>query len=155
MILFTWVSWGSVKCESDIIVAMIDETIFPSLQLPACCYLLNFCGDAYTYLYVYLTRHILRIFVFFMLWVVCMLGPVTPSPILLFSWPDDLYTIQNRNPKFQPYSPVQSDKQALPSLPYLDFQVGQARQSLLEKLSRPIWLLLNCYSVWYRDHLVH
>ena len=50
------------------------------------------------------------------------IGPVTPSPILLFSLPDDLYTIQNRNPKFQPNSPVQSDKQALPSLPYLDFR---------------------------------
>ena len=70
------------------------------------------------------------------------LGPVKPSPILLFSLPDDLYTIQNRNPKLQPNSPAQSGPQALPSLPYLDFQVGQAGQSLFVRLSRAIWLQL-------------
>ena len=67
--------------------------------------------------------------------------------ILPTNGPDNLYTIQNRNPKLQPNQPAQFLQEALPSLPYLDFQVGQARQSLLEKLSRPIWLLLNCYSV--------
>ena len=73
------------------------------------------------------------------------LGPVTPLQILLKMETDDLYTIQNPNPKLQPNRPAQFLQQALPSLPYLDFQVGQAGQSLLEKLSWPIWLqTLNC-----------
>ena len=73
------------------------------------------------------------------------LGPVTPLQILLKMESDDLYTIQNPNPKLQPNRPAQFLQQALPSLPYLDFQVGQAGQSLLEKLSWPIWLqTLNC-----------
>ena len=74
-----------------------------------------------------------------------MVGPVTPLQILLKMETDDLYTIQNPNPKLQPNRPAQFLQQALPSLPYLDFQVGQAGQSLLEKLSWPIWLqTLNC-----------
>ena len=51
------------------------------------------------------------------------LGPVTPLQILLKMESDDLYTIQNPNPKLQP-----------------NIQVGQAGQGLLEKLSWPIWL---------------
>ena len=68
------------------------------------------------------------------------IGPVTPLQILPEMESDDLYTIQNQNPKLQPNRPTQFLQQALPSLPYLDFQVGQDGQSLLEKLSRPIWL---------------
>ena len=51
---------------------------------------------------------------------------------------DDLYTIQNRNPKLQPNGPAQFLQQALPSLPYMDFQVGQAfsdNEDFLMKIS--------------------
>ena len=68
------------------------------------------------------------------------LGPVTPLHILPKMESDDRYTIQNRNPKLQPNRPAQFLQQALPSLPYLKIQVGQAGQSSFEKLSRPIWL---------------
>ena len=67
------------------------------------------------------------------------LGPVTPLQILLKMESDDLYTIQNPNPKLQPNRPTQFLQQALPSLPYLKIQVGQAGQSLLEKFNWPIW----------------
>ena len=40
------------------------------------------------------------------------LGPVTPSPILLYSWPDDLYTMQTRNPILQPNRSAQFVQQA-------------------------------------------
>ena len=72
------------------------------------------------------------------------IDPVKPKKkfvqILLKMESDDLYTIQNRNPKLQPNRPTKFPQQALPSLPYLKIQVGQAGQSLLEKLSWPIWL---------------
>ena len=61
------------------------------------------------------------------------LGPVTPLQILPKMESDDLYTIHNQNPKLQPSRPTQFLQQALPSLPYLDFQVGQG------KLGRACW----------------
>ena len=64
------------------------------------------------------------------------LGPVKPKKIvhiLPTNGPDDLYTIQNRNPKLQPNWPAQFLQQALA---YLKIQVGQAGQSLWEKFEQ-------------------
>ena len=61
---------------------------------------------------------------------------------------DDLYTIQNRNPKLQPNRPAQFLQKALPSLPYLKIQlVGEIELADLA-------VILDFDSVWYRDHLI-
>ena len=74
---------------------------------------------------------------------------------------DDLYTIQNENPKLQPDSPAQSDHINLPSLPYLYFQVRLSgcnlgfSQGLLQvpillpsnKVASTLFLLLKCWKI--------
>ena len=61
---------------------------------------------------------------------------------------DDLYTIQNRNPKLQPNRPTQFLQQALPSLPYLKIQlVGEIELANLA-------VTLDYDHLWYRDHLI-
>ena len=84
------------------------------------------------------------------------LGPVTPLQILPKMESDDLYTIQNPNPKLQPNRPTQFLQQALPSLPYLDFQVGQAGQIYMVRLSWAIWLQLS-RAIWlqFRIFILH
>ena len=54
----------------------------------------------------------------------CPVKPKKIVQILLTNESDDLYTIQNRNPKLPPNRPTQFLQQALPSLPYLKIQVG-------------------------------
>ena len=54
----------------------------------------------------------------------CTLGPVTPLPILPANGPDDLYTIQNENPKLQANPFAQSKTLPLLTLLYLIFQIG-------------------------------
>ena len=51
MILFTWVSWGSVKCESEIIVAMAWLTRQFSLHCSCRHVAIYFCGDAYIFIW--------------------------------------------------------------------------------------------------------
>ena len=46
----------------------------------------------------------------------------TLSEALLYIGPDDHYTRQNENPDLQPNHSAQSDKQPLPTLPYLIFK---------------------------------
>ena len=53
--------------------------------------------------------------------------------------------MQNENPKLQPDSPAQSDHINLPSLPYLEIQVGLAGQIYMVRLSRAIWLQFGIF----------
>ena len=61
-------------------------------------------------------------------------------PIFLYHRIYDLYTQLNDNPNLQPNWPSHFGQQSLPSMPYLENQVGQAGQRLLAKLAWPIWL---------------
>ena len=64
---------------------------------------------------------------------------------MLFIGLDDPCTMQNENPKLQPDSPAQSDYVNLPSLPYLQIQVGQAGQIYMVRLSWAIYLQFSIF----------
>ena len=61
---------------------------------------------------------------------------------------DDLYTIQNQNPKLQPNRPTQFLQQAgNPGRAGWAELVGEIEEADLA-------VTLDFYSVWYRDHLI-
>ena len=57
-------------------------------------------------------------------------------------------TIQKENPKLQSNTPIQTETLLLPSLPYLDFLVGQAGQKQSFSLGRCMWLQFGIFILY-------